>query len=85
MTEKANTERLLTVDQLAEALNVSRKTVYRLIDSGLPHYRVGAHVRFRLPEVLDALHVPEVPDPSSARWRGGPTEHLGKVGEPQES
>jgi excisionase family DNA binding protein len=40
--------RLLTIAELADLLNVERKTVYRL---GIPYVVVGARRRFRLEDV----------------------------------
>jgi excisionase family DNA binding protein len=41
-------DRLLTVDELAEYLRVDRSTVYRFIRDGeLPYVTVGTRVRFR--------------------------------------
>lgn len=45
---------LLTVRQLAAALNVPRSSIYERAAS-LPHYRVGRQYRFVLTEVLDHL------------------------------
>lgn len=54
--EDIDSPKLLSVDQLAEALGVSRRTVYRLLEEGdVPHYRVGKHLRFDLDEVKKAL------------------------------
>lgn len=51
--------RLFTIYELAEYLSVSRGTVYTLMSSGLPSYRVAAGstggIRFDLPRVLDWL------------------------------
>lgn len=45
--------RLYDINELAAYLNVSRRTIYRLLDSkGLPHMRVGYVVRFDLAEVM---------------------------------
>lgn len=45
--------RLLSINEVAEYLHVSRQTIYRLIDSKeLPHMRIGYVLRFDLPEVL---------------------------------
>ena len=42
----ASIARLLTIDEVAEILNVSTRTVRRLIDSGaLPAHRLGRLVR----------------------------------------
>ncbi len=43
---------LLTIDQLADALALSGKTIYRLTrDDGLPAIRFGRAVRYRLGDV----------------------------------
>lgn len=34
-------DRLLTIRELADWLNVSRPQVYRLMEQGLPYFRVG--------------------------------------------
>ena len=45
-------EKLLTLDDLAKFLNISRRTVYRLLKaSDLPAYRVGGHMRFRRDDI----------------------------------
>jgi excisionase family DNA binding protein len=43
--------RLLTVDDLAQLLNVERRVIYGLVRKGLPALRVGKQLRF------DPLHV----------------------------
>lgn len=48
---KAATQ-LLTITDLATRVQVSRSTVYRLMDLGLPHLRVGFTVRFELAVVM---------------------------------
>jgi excisionase family DNA binding protein len=48
---KAATQ-LLTITDLATRVQVSRSTVYRLMDLGLPHLRIGFTVRFDLPVVM---------------------------------
>jgi len=48
--------RLLSIDDVAGLLNVSRKTVYRLTSSGeLPASRVGERLRFRPREIDEYL------------------------------
>jgi excisionase family DNA binding protein len=48
------TERLMTPDELAERLQVSKSQVYRLTSSGeLPVRRVGKHLRYRR-DAIDA-------------------------------
>ena len=45
-------ERLLTIEDLAGYLNISRRTVYRLLNEGtLPGFRVGSHMRFKRDEI----------------------------------
>ena len=45
-------EKLLTLDDLADYLNVSRRTTYRLLKGGdLPAYRIGSHLRFRREDI----------------------------------
>jgi excisionase family DNA binding protein len=50
------TERLLTIPEVAELLNCSVRRVYRLVEERdpsrrLPHIKVGRHVRFKWPRV----------------------------------
>lgn len=47
--------RLCDLSEVAVYLHVSRATIYRLIDKGLPNLRVGWVIRFDLPEVLHWL------------------------------
>lgn len=44
--------RLYDINELAAYLHVSRRTVYRLVDRGLPVLRVGFVLRFELPVVM---------------------------------
>lgn len=47
-------DRMLSIAEVAEYLNISAKTVYRLIEKGeLPALKVGARWRFK-PEDLEA-------------------------------
>lgn len=49
------TEPLITAEEAATALGLSRRTVYDLAAQGtIPCWRFGRAVRFRLSEVLDA-------------------------------
>lgn len=49
-------DKLLTINELTDYLNVSRRTVYRLLDdTEFPAYRVGGHLRFRREEVDEWL------------------------------
>ena len=51
-TQRAPAGQLQTLNDLAAYLNVSRRTIYRLDDRGLPVLRVGYVLRFDLPTVL---------------------------------
>lgn len=48
-------DEILTIDELAEYLKVSRVTINRLRDRGLPWFKVGKNVRFKKNEVLKWL------------------------------
>ena len=45
-------QQFLTINQVAEHLNISRRSVYTLIDQGLPYAKVGGHKRI----ALSSLH-----------------------------
>lgn len=44
-------EELLTVKEVAQYLRVSIRQVYRLIDDGLPSFKVGKYHRFRKEDI----------------------------------
>ena len=46
---------LVTIDELAYELHVSKSTIHRLVRAGLPHVRIGRLVRFRKDRVEDYL------------------------------
>lgn len=51
---------LLTVDNMAEVLNTSSRTIYRLVEKGeLPHVKVGRRLYFPKYQVVEALHLSE--------------------------
>jgi putative molybdopterin biosynthesis protein len=55
------TNRLLTIPETAEALRVSRVTVYRLVkDGSLPAHRVGQQLRVDEVELRDYVHAGRV-------------------------
>jgi phage terminase Nu1 subunit (DNA packaging protein) len=47
--------KLLTAKQLADHLNISRRTLHNRILDGLPVIRIGSCQRFDLPEVMAHL------------------------------
>ncbi len=58
---KAGRERLKSVPEIAEYLQVSRGTIYRLVNEGrIPHYKIGSAVRFDVNKVKKWLEKAEV-------------------------
>ena len=52
-------QRMLSIQELADVLNVSRRTVYTMCEKGrIPFYKTGRNRRFCLPEVLRCLRQP---------------------------
>lgn len=51
----ANLPEIITLRETADLLRVSPRTVQNLLHKGLPHFRVGALLRFRREEVLQFL------------------------------
>ncbi|HQQ88558.1 MAG TPA: helix-turn-helix domain-containing protein, partial [Smithellaceae bacterium] len=44
--------KLLTISDISEYLNIKEKTVYAKVESGeIPHYRIGRLIRFRLEDI----------------------------------
>lgn len=62
-----STDRYLTVNQLSAKLNLSRATIYRLMDQGLPSVKVGNARRFPLSAVEVWLESQEVPTSDASR------------------
>lgn len=56
------TSKLLSVNEMAEYLGVSERSVYDLCRAQeIPHIRVGRTIRFDKDEVIKALTIPSVP------------------------
>ncbi len=53
--QKRNLELYLSTNELMEMLGISRSTVYRLMDRGMPFIKVGAINRFPEKQVLSWL------------------------------
>ncbi len=51
-------EQYLSTNDLMSMLDISRSTVYRLMDRGLPSIKVGAVNRFPMDQVLAWLEEP---------------------------
>jgi len=64
-------QRLLTVDDVAERLHVSRTTVYRLVESRrLRSYRIGRQIRFNKSDIDSYLAARAWPQPATPREYG---------------
>ena len=62
MTASASLPQLLTMDQLAERLGVTRRHVRRLVDERrVPFLRIGRFIRFDPSEIADWLDANRVP------------------------
>ena len=46
----------LTIDQVAELLQVTRMTVYNLQNKGLPFIKIGKNVRFDKDDVIEWMN-----------------------------
>ncbi|MCA9420454.1 MAG: excisionase family DNA-binding protein [Nitrospira sp.] len=46
-------EPLLTIKDLSSAVNLSKWYLYRAAAKGMPHYRAGRALRFRLSEIME--------------------------------
>jgi excisionase family DNA binding protein len=51
-----NTERYLSTGELMDVLSISRSTVYRLMEKGLPNIMIGSVHRFPIDQVLTWLN-----------------------------
>ena len=51
-----NTERYLSTGELMDVLSISRSTVYRLMEKGLPSIMIGSVHRFPIDQVLTWLN-----------------------------
>lgn len=58
MNDMNNTynEKLMTISQLTEVIQISRTTLWGLTKAGkIPHYKVGRNYRYSLTEVLNSM------------------------------
>jgi excisionase family DNA binding protein len=54
MTDSNNKITLLTPDDLAELLKVSKATVYKMVEKrAIPFYKIGGGLRFSLSEIRE--------------------------------
>ena len=60
-------EQYLNVKELGQALGVSRSTIYRLIECGLPYLKVGYSTRYSEKDVLAWLEADTRADVAGAR------------------
>ena len=54
--QEKNTERYLSTGELMDVLSISRSTVYRLMEKGLPSIMIGSVHRFPIDQVLTWLN-----------------------------
>ena len=74
--------RLLNLDQVAEAMSVSRSTVERLVRSGdLTSHKVRGARRISEQALTAYIERTEMPAPSRSRQAPRPFRHTGKLGE----
>lgn len=65
-------KKLITIDDVADLFNVSKTTVYRMVQSRiLPFYRIGGNLRFDEQEMLDYLERQRV-SPIGERFYAAP-------------
>lgn len=50
--EEKDREQYLTTKQVMDLLQISRSTIHRWIEQGMPHVKAGAHNRFSRAEIL---------------------------------
>lgn len=48
-------QKVMTLDEVAEFLDCSKPTVKKLINAGLPYFKVGSNYRFFLHEIVNYL------------------------------
>ncbi len=46
-------QKVLTLDELAEFLDCSKPTVKKLMNAGMPYFKVGSNYRFFLHEIVN--------------------------------
>ena len=60
-------EKLLTLKDLADYLNISRRTVYRLLNGeSLPAYRIGKNMRFKREDIDEWLKDQKIEEPKKS-------------------
>ena len=56
MTPNKDSSQIMTVEEVAEFLKLSKITIYKLVKKGqLPGFRVGNSWRFRKDKILDII------------------------------
>ena len=62
MTTHSTLKSFLTVEEVAELLNVAEKTVRKYVwERSIPYYKIGGHVRFNEQKLLDWIAEKEMP------------------------
>ena len=82
--------KLLTISDISEYLNIKEKTIYAKVESGkIPHYRIGRLIRFRLEDIdawLDGCRKKNQPEVEQQKVRNNrrksskrSTDHFSKI------
>ncbi len=67
-----NVEQFLTVEECAQLLKMSVKTIYAMVsEERIPYRKVGRRVRFVYSEILDWTRPKEKGEGSGDSWRQG--------------
>jgi excisionase family DNA binding protein len=62
MTTHSTLKSFLTVEEVAELLNVAEKTVRKYVwERSIPYYKIGGHVLFNEQKLLDWIAEKEMP------------------------
>ena len=60
MAENSNEQEIMTIEQLAEYLQLSETTTYKLVQNGtIPAFKLGRHWRVRKKGLEELLERPE--------------------------
>src|SRR5687768_1670777 len=73
-------EKLLTMPQVCEILHISKRTLYRMRDSGeIKHLKIRGATRFTRQAVQDVIDGGGVNDPNLKHWKHYESSQIGEV------
>jgi len=58
---------LIKFKEVLKILNISQSTLYRLMEKGLPHYKIGNNYRFERAKVIEWLNAQEQVTPTEEK------------------